>query len=231
MPAKHTKQPGSSFLVCLAWFAGNNQWSVESRSGNDGRFTSGTPSRGGAKKVDSTHPSAYAAGVKRIVFIPMLAASLALAQEAPKYYFQDRSAKPEDLLKRKSAYSGKAFDTKAFDTKATPSKSFETKTFPEKEFKTKPAETKEFASKSSDMAVKSYETKSFESPKPKSWWQKLFGTKTATEDGKTFATTNVPMKMDDKYQEKIDHPKKPDSFKTPTFFKPTPENMNKPVGK
>ena len=204
---------------------------MESGSGNDGKFTSGTPRRGGAKKVDSAHPSAYAAGVKRIVFIPMLAASLALAQEAPKYYFQDRSARPEDLLKRKSSFSGKTFDTKAFDTKATISKPFETKTLSEKEFKTKPAETKEFAAKSSDMTGKSYATKNFEPPKPKSWWQKLFGTKTAKEDGKTFATTNLPTKMDDKYQEKLDHPKKPDSFKTPTFFKPTPENMNKPVGK
>jgi hypothetical protein len=168
--------------------------------------------------------------VKRIVFIPMLAASLALAQEAPKYYFQDRSARPEDLMKRKSAYSGKAFDSKAFDTKAATTKSFETKTLPEKEFKTQPAETKEFSTHSSDMTGKSYATKTFETPKPKSWWQKLFGAKAAKEDGKTFATTNVPAKMDEKLQGKLEHPRKSDSFKTPTFFKPTPENMNKSVG-
>lgn len=154
-----------------------------------------------------------------------------MAEDAPRYYFQDRQTRPEELMKRKSAYSGKTFETKAFDTKAAISKPFETKTVSEKEFKTQAAKTKEFAAKNSDLGEKGYATKSFETPKPKNWWQRLFGTKTAAEGGKAFATTNVAMKMDEKYQEKIENPKKPDSFKAPTFFRPTPENISKPVGK
>ncbi|MBI5394312.1 MAG: hypothetical protein HZA91_03355 [Verrucomicrobia bacterium] len=167
--------------------------------------------------------------MKWIVFIPMLAVPLAFAQEPPRYYFQDNRMKPEDALKRKAPYSGKMFDTKAFDTKATAAKPFETKTLSGKQFTTKAAATKGFSTHSNAMTGQSYATTSFEPPKPKSWWQRLFGTKTATESGKTFATTNLPTKMDAKFQEKVEHPKKPGSFKAPTI-RPTPENMNKPLG-
>lgn len=168
--------------------------------------------------------------MKWAVFIPMLAVTLALAEEPPRYYFQDNRMKPEDFLKKKSVYSGKAFDTKAFDTKASSSKSFETRTLSGREFKTHAAGTKGFETQSSDLAGKSYATTNFETPKPKGWWQRLFGTKSAKEGGKTYATKRLPTKMDETLQEKVEHPKDPRSFKAPTIA-PTPENINKPVGK
>ncbi len=154
----------------------------------------------------------------------------ALAQDPPRYYFQDNTVKPQDLLKKKSTYSDKAFNSKSFGAKSATTKTFETKPFTAKEFSTKAAPDKEFTTSSSSMAGKNYATKSFESPKPKSWWQRLFGTKTAAESGKTYETTRLPTKIEAKLQEKIDKLKQPGRFKAPTIA-PTPENINKPVGR
>lgn len=168
--------------------------------------------------------------MKWAVFIPMLAATLTFAQEPPRYYFQDNRTKPEDYLKKKSAFGDKRFETKAFDTKANTSKPFETRTLSQKGFETQPAGTKGFETRGSDLTGKSYATTGFEPPKPKSWWQRLFGTKSAKEDGKAYATKHLPTKMDEKFQEKVANPKDPRNFKAPTIA-PTPENMNRPVGK
>jgi hypothetical protein len=180
--------------------------------------------------VDSTLSSAYAAGVKWLAFILMSVTAAASAQEPPRYYFQDNRTKPEDLLKRKSAMGDKRFDTKAFDTKANTAKPFETKTLSQKGFKTQAAGTKGFETQGSDLMGKSYATTGFEPPRPKSWWQRLFGTKSAKESDKAYATKRLPTKMDEKFQEKVANPKDPRNFKAPTIA-PTPENMNRPVGK
>jgi len=168
--------------------------------------------------------------VKWLAFILTSLTTAALAQEPPRYYFQDNKARPEDLLKRKSVLGDKKFDTKAFDTRTTPAKPFETKTLPPKGLKTPAAETKPFETHGSDLTGKSYTTTSFEPPQPKSWWQRLFGTKSAKESGQAYATKHLPAKREEKLQEKVSHPTDPRRFKAPTIA-PTPENMNKPVGK
>ena len=152
-----------------------------------------------------------------VLWVPALASS-----QTPSTHFD---------MTKKSSLQGRTFDTKTFTTK----------TYATQEYATKTAETKQFATKNSPMGEDHFASKNFEPPAEKklSWWQKLFGTHTAsaankTVPGKNYATTNftggksVPTKVDEPLQEKYDHMLSPRALAVPAI-KPTPLEMNKPV--
>jgi hypothetical protein len=179
--------------------------------------------------LDSTSARAYAAGVKFVATILLLGASLAFAQDPPPYYFQNRSLRPEDALKKESAYAGKAFDAKAFDAKGAKVKTFQAAGFPPKDFKSKDAPVSGFPAEDSRLAGREHKTAEFKQPPARrtNWWQRLFSARNDKANTKVYPATNFPTRTDAKLQEKIERMEPPKTLQMPTIT-PTPETINKP---
>jgi hypothetical protein len=132
---------------------------------------------------------------------------------------------PKIDYNKKSALENKQFDAKEFS-----SKSFQFKEYDAKQFSTKAAPSKEFGAKASKLREKEYAGKDYTPPTAEqiARWRKMYEA-WREQEAKTYSTTNVAVKTDMKLQEqmqKFDTSKSVES----TVIKPTPENMNKPVG-
>jgi len=132
---------------------------------------------------------------------------------------------PKIDYNKKSSFDGKQFSSKKFEPKA-----FSAKEFDAKQYSTKAAPTKEYETKSSKLRDQQFASKDYTPATAEQIerWRKMYEAWRESE-AKVYSTTNVANKTDPKLQEQMQKFEKPKSVQTPVV-KPTPENINKPVG-